>query len=255
MQGGLIMSDEKNNEQVEKENLSRRRFLRNSGIAVGGLAVGGVLGSVIPWGDETAENNQQQQGETKNYNHALMYFNQAEFRTIESATERIFPQDDNGPGARELGVAYYIDHQLAGSYGFNARDYMQPPFFHGEKEQGYQGRLNRREIYRIGIREMQNYSHQNYDKGFTDLSEEEQDEVLTNFAEDNVNVTTISPGNFFQLMRSMTLEGVYSDPLYGGNKDMDGWKMRDYPGNQMNYTDIIEGEFKEIPPNSLRDHM
>lgn len=240
--------------QEKKEDLSRRRFLKNSGIAVGGLAVGGVLGGVIPWGTEEKDTNQAANQRT-NYNQALMFFTQAEFQTVEAAAERIFPEDDNGPGARDLGAAYYIDHQMAGSYGFNARDYMQPPFFHGEKEQGYQGRLKRREIFRIALREIQNYSHQEYDKSFTELEGEQQDSVLQAFQEDNVNLTTISASGFFNLLRSMTLEGVYSDPLYGGNLNMDGWRMRNYPGNKMNYTDIIDQEFQEIEPESLRDHM
>lgn len=36
---------------------------------------------------------------------------------------------------------------------------------------------------------------------------------------------------------------------------MDGWKMRNYPDDQMNYGDIIEKDFQDIPPKSLRDHM
>ncbi|MDY0396196.1 twin-arginine translocation signal domain-containing protein [Virgibacillus halophilus] len=38
-----------NEKMSEEESLSRRRFLKNSGIAVGGLAVGGVVGGMIPW--------------------------------------------------------------------------------------------------------------------------------------------------------------------------------------------------------------
>lgn len=248
------MTDDKQNEQSESERLSRRRFIKNSGYAVGGLAVGGVIGSVIPW-DTEQQNKQTTPEKTKNYNQALMNFSQAEFKIVDAATERIFPKDENGPGAKELGVAYYIDHQLAGSYGLNARDYMEPPFFHGEKVQGYQGRLRRNEIFKIALREMQNYSQKKYKKGFISLTEEEQDAILTDFADDKVNLMTVSPSGFFELLRSMTLEGVYSDPLYSGNIDMDGWKMRNYPGNQMNYTDIIEEDFKDIPPKSLRDHM
>lgn len=250
------MADDKNKGLSESERLSRRKFIKNSGYAVGGLAVGGVIGSVIPWEkDEQKTTPQTKSKKEKNNTHALMNFSQAEFKVVDAATERIFPKDDNGPGAKELGVAYYIDHQLAGSYGFNARDYMEPPFFHGEKEQGYQGRLKRHEIFKIALRELQNYSQQKYKKDFINLSADEQDTVLKDFAEDNVNVKTVSPSGFFDLLRSMTIEGVYSDPLYSGNVDMDGWRMRNYPGDQMNYTDIIEGDFKEIPPKSLRDHM
>ncbi len=248
------LTDENKRGQEETEDASRRKFLKSSGIAVGGLAVGGVLGSMIPW-DVGDQEEQKTTKKTKSYNHALMYLSQAEFKTTEAATERIFPKDDHGPGAQDLGVAYYIDHQLAGSYGFNARDYMEPPFFHGEKVQGYQGRLKRREIFRIGLREMQNYSHQKFKKGFTEITEEQQDTILKDFQEDNVKLSTISASGFFDLLRGATLEGLYSDPLYGGNMDMDAWKMRNYPGDQMGYTDIIEGDFKEIEPSSLRDHM
>jgi len=239
--------------------LSRRKFIKNSGIAVGGLAAGGVIGSVIPWRKNTETSEQQKAGHetkgTKNYNQALMNFTKAEFAVVDAASERIFPKDDNGPGASELGVAFYIDHQLAGSYGFNARDYMEPPFFHGEDVQGYQGRLKRREIFKIGIRELQNYSHQQFDKGFTKLTEDEQDTVLKDFQEDKVKLATISTSGFFELLRSATLEGLYSDPLYGGNVDMDGWRMKNYPGNVMSYKDIIEKDFQEIEPSSLQDHM
>lgn len=250
------MTEDNHKEKFEKERLSRRKFIRNSGIAVGGLAAGGVIGSVIPWRKDTKKPETQQAAKNdKNYNRALMNFTQAEFAVIDAASERIFPKDDNGPGASDLGVAFYIDHQLAGSYGFNARDYMEPPFFHGEEVQGYQGRLKRREIFKFGIREMENYSHQKYDKGFTELDAEQQDKVLQDFQEDKVKLATISPNGFFDLLRSVTLEGLYSDPLYGGNVDMEGWKMRNYPGNVMSYKDIIEKDFQEIEPSSLQDHM
>lgn len=173
----------------------------------------------------------------------------------QAAVERIFPADENGPGAAELGVAFYIDHQLAGDWGFNAREYMQPPFFVGEKTQGYQGRLRRREIFYIGLREMQNYSQATYGKSFVSLSPEEQDAVLTAFQKDEVNLTTISPSGFFNMLRSATLEGVYADPLYGGNKNMQGWVMRKYPGSQMSYTQIMDKEFTVLEPKSLRDHL
>ncbi|GGH77871.1 gluconate 2-dehydrogenase gamma chain [Pullulanibacillus pueri] len=255
------MADENNKnekELTEEQRMSRRRFIKNSGLAAGGLVVGGVAGGLIPWGGTKHDNKTQNaaQKETrKDYNHALMFFTQAEFKTVEAAVERIFPTDENGPGAKDLGVGYYIDHQLAGSWGFNARDYMQPPFYHGEKSQGYQGRMRRREIFRIGLKEMQNYSQSKYKKNFEDLTEDQQDKVLKDFEGDKVNLTTISPSGFFDMLRSSVLEGAYSDPLYGGNKDMAGWSMREYPGDQMGYTNIIDKDFQKIKPQSLQDHM
>lgn len=241
--------------EEKNESLSRRRFLKSSGIAIGGLAVGGALGSLIPFKDKTNEANVKNAKKTENYNLALMYFTQEQFRMVEAATERIFPADDNGPGAKDLGVAFFIDHQLSGDWGFNSREYMQPPFFKGEKVQGYQGRIRRREIFDIGLREIQNHSIAKYKKGFIELNEEEQDDILTDFAEDKVNLTTISASGFFKMLRSSTLEGAYSDPLYSGNRNMEGWKMRNYPGSQMAYTDVIDKEFTVIPPVSLKDHL
>jgi gluconate 2-dehydrogenase gamma chain len=233
------------------ESLTRRKFIRNTSYTVGGLAVGGVLGSLLP--SRTAKN--QKEKKTENFNQALMYFTSEQYQIAEEATERIFPKDNHGPGAKELGVAFYIDHQLAGNWGFNSREYMQAPFFIGEKVQGYQGRLKRRDIFDIGLQEIQNHSMAVYKKNFTDLKGEEQDAVLKDFEGDKVNLTTISPSGFFQMLRSATLEGAYSDPLYGGNKNMEGWKMRNFPGSQMAYAEIIEKDFKKIKPQSLQNHM
>lgn len=241
-------------ENKKPEAISRRRFLRNTGFTVGGLAVGGVLGSLITR-DKDGKKENPPTPQENNYNQALMYFTPEQFKIVEAATERIFPEDDNGPGAKSLGVAYFIDHQLAGDWGFNARDYMQPPFYRGEKVQGYQGRLKRRDIFDIGLRELQNHSNAVHKKTFTELSGEEQDKILQDFEGDKVNLTTISPSGFFQMLRSATMEGVYSDPLYGGNRNMDGWKMRNYPGSQMAYANIIEKDFQKIAPQSLQSHM
>jgi gluconate 2-dehydrogenase gamma chain len=243
---------EENKENKENpESLSRRKFIRNTSYTVGGLAVGGVLGSLLPLGTAKKHKNEK----ARNYNQALMYFTPEQFHIVEGAVERIFPEDHNGPGAKALGVAFFIDHQLSGNWGFNAREYMQPPFYVGEKVQGYQGRLKRRDIFDIALRELDNHSMVVYKKNFIDLKGKEQDAILKDFEGDKVNITTISPSGFFQMLKSVTLEGVYSDPLYGGNKNMDGWKMRHYPGSQMAYAQIIEKDFKKIKPQSLQSHM
>ncbi|MCH1626688.1 gluconate 2-dehydrogenase subunit 3 family protein [Ferdinandcohnia quinoae] len=242
------------------ESPSRRRFIRNSGYVIGGVAVGGVLGSLLPKKDSDNKEVKKDEGKnttekTENFTLALMYFTPEQYKITEAATERIFPADDNGPGAKDLGVAFFIDHQLSGEWGFNGREYMQAPFFKGEKVQGYQGRLKRREIFDIGLRELQNHSLSTYKKKFIELNEDEQDAILKDFEEDKVNITTISASGFFKMLRSSTLEGAYSDPLYSGNRNMDGWKMRDYPGSQMAYTNVIDKDFTKIPPQSLRDHL
>src|SRR5207302_1515158 len=58
----------------------------------------------------------------------LRFFTETEALIVAAAASRIFPSDDSGPGAREAGVAVYIDRQLAGPYGRDRFRYTQPPF-------------------------------------------------------------------------------------------------------------------------------
>jgi gluconate 2-dehydrogenase gamma chain len=237
---------------------SRRKFLVHAGYALGGAVVGGALGSLIRRPAKQPETATPSPGATavpRNYNRALMFFTPEQYQITDALTERFFPAEESGPGARDLGVAFFIDHQLAGDWGFNSREYMSPPFFVGEKVQGYQGRLKRREIFEIGLREIDNHSMSKFNKMFVDLTGEQQDDVLKAFESDEVDVTTISPSGFFKMLRSSTLEGAYSDPLYGGNADMNGWRMRSFPGSQMSYLSIIDKDFTPIEPEGLQSHM
>lgn len=251
-----------NNKKTETL-VSRRNFVKHAGFAVGGAVVGGVLGTSmtkiffdrsIP---EPAPVQPPVPEEPKvPFNQALMFFNMEQYELVEAATERIFPEDEHGPGAKKLGVAFFIDHQLAGQWGLSSKEYMTAPFYPGEPTQGYQAPMNRQQIFEIGLKGMQTYSLQQYNKKFVELTAEEQDEVLTAFQEGNVPLPGITSSFFFSMLRTATLEGVYADPLYGGNANMDGWRMKKYPGDYMSYAHIIESEeFVLLEPRSLRDHV
>ena len=41
---------------------------------------------------------------------------------------------------------------------------------------------------------------------------------------------------FFDTVHKHTLEGMFSDPIYGGNKDFAGWRLVGFPGAQMQFT-------------------
>lgn len=244
---------------------SRRRFLKYSGAAIGGAVVGGVIGGLVGRNLNKAGKNEAAPPEStespavqrdQDYNQALMFFSQEQFQTAEAAAERIYPQDDNGPGAKALGVAFFIDHQMAGAYGFNAREYMSPPFYKAEASQGYQLTFKRRELLALGLDALNEYSQQKHAKKFPKLTPEEQDAVLTAFEKDEVDLKDVPASAFFAMFRNLAIEGVYADPLYGGNRNMDGWRMRNYPGNQMSYTNEIEKEeFIKMEPLSLHDHL
>ncbi|MBY7142315.1 gluconate 2-dehydrogenase subunit 3 family protein [Virgibacillus sp. NKC19-3] len=237
--------------------ISRRKFVKNSGYVAGGVVGGGLIGSLLGVNFGGTEQTSTAPAQETKFNQALMYFTrQADFNTLGAATERIFPTDDNGPGALELGVPYFIDHQLAGAYGNNDNEYMQGPFYTGTPFQGYQSALKRHEIFMQGIRALDRESEANFNDSFTNLEEEQQDEILQSFEADEVELKGVTSSEFFEMLRTATLAGAYSDPLYGGNDDMEGWKMKEYPGSQMSYINEIEDDdFKEIEPSALNEHL
>ena len=244
----------------EKKNFSRRDFLKTSGIATGALVGGGIIGGLIgantkdgasPTAPGTSTGGEQ--GAMGTSVRGLQYFkNDAEFQVLAQATERIFPEDDLGPGAIGLAVPYFIDHQLAGAYGENSKEYMQPPFYEGEKTQGYQSRLKRNEMFRQGLQLMQKEAQSRFEANFVDLEGEQMDEILTAFQEDEIEMKGVSALFFFRLLRMATLEGAYADPIYSGNENMDGWRMKGFPGHQASYINEIENEdYMEIEPKSI----
>lgn len=176
------------------------------------------------------------------------------FAALSAACERIYPKDESSPGAIDLKVPYFIDNQLAGAYGYNDREYMQGPFFEGIAEQGYQSPLYRRDIFIIGLEGLNNSANAKFKKNFSELEGAQQDEILKEFEAGKAQVDGISSKYFFTLLREMTLAGALSDPIYQGNKNMDGWRAMDYPGAQMGYLAQIEAdEFYQPEPMGLAD--
>ncbi|MBP1992333.1 gluconate 2-dehydrogenase subunit 3 family protein [Paenibacillus eucommiae] len=238
---------------------SRRKFLKYSGTAIGGAIVGGVIGGAFTGGfrKNPAAPAPSEVQPAADYNRAPMFFNQAQLQMTEAAAERIFPKDELGPGATELGVTFYIDHQMASPWGINSREYRSGPFVRGEVTQGDYQSISRNEVFTMGLEAMEEASQKKYTKSFIDLTDEEKDAILKALESGEIMVVNgVTGKTFFNLLRRLTIEGVYSDPLYGGNKNMEGWKMRKYPGNQMSYTDIMEkDQFVLMEPRSLRDHF
>jgi len=247
--------------QLDEKGSSRRKFLRNSGVAAGGVVVGSVLGGLIGFGGEQTNTSETTEQKTKvtspgNPNAALMFFTPDQYQTTMAAAERIYPADDNGPGAAELDVAIYIDHQLASPWGINAKDYMLGPFYPAESTQQAQVKVLRKDLFLLGLKGLDDYSNQTFKNKFTGLDADQQDEVLTHFEQGDYSLSGVSSSIFFNLLRSLTIEGVYADPLYAGNKDMQGWAMRKFPGSRMNYNNEVKSEtFVELEPQSLQSHM
>jgi|SRR5699024_283337 len=236
---------------------TRRRFLKNTGIALGGVAGGSLLGGLfINQSGNEDESGSKEGTSQNNYTEARMFFTRFEdFVILEQATERIYPEDDNGPGAIGLGVPYFIDKQLAGQWGVNAKDYRQGPYKESDPTVE-RSSLTRGEIFILGLRKLDEESQKKFNEKFANIEAKQKDEILTDFADGNVNMKGIASNEFFDLLQSATLEGAYSDPMYGGNRNMEGWKMKEYPGSVASYADVIEEkEFVKMDPVSLTDYQ
>jgi len=202
----------------------RRHFLTLSSTALGGLLVYSL--------DRRPSRVHAQAGAVKV---PLRFFTEEEALTIAAAAGRIFPNDESGPGANEAGVVIYIDRQLASAYGRDHYRYTQPPFESGVPEQGWQGKETPRELYRIGLALL---------AGFLSLTPAEQDARLTQMQH--------TP--FFSLLRTHTIEGMFCDPMHGGNRDLIGWQLLGFPGPRMSYFDEIDQHYGapfRPKPNSL----
>ena len=184
------------------------------------------------------------------------FFTPDEAAFVDAAVSRLIPADENGPGAKEAGVTYYIDGQLAGDYGRAATWYMQGPFVTDKgPDFGYQIPQTPAEAYRQAIPGTDAWCVANHQgKLFAALAPELQDEVLRGLEEGHITLPGIDGKTFFGLLLENTYEGFWADPAYHGNRNMVGWTLIGFPGARGDFKDYIEQYDKPypLPPVSLR---
>jgi gluconate 2-dehydrogenase gamma chain len=142
------------------------------------------------------------------------FFSATEARTVDAIVAQIIPTDET-PGAREMGVARFIDRGLAG--------FLAP----------LAG------AFRAGLAdfETQYRSRNPHSEEFASLSAARQIEWLQQ----------VDHTPFFETLQQLTVLGALAMPQYGGNRDGLGWQLigfadshafappfgyydRDYPG-------------------------
>jgi gluconate 2-dehydrogenase gamma chain len=84
-------------------------------------------------------------------------------------------------------------------------------------------------------------------KRFADLSSEQQDELLRNLETGKVDLKVVGAAEFFNLLLQNTMEGYFADPIYGGNRDMTGWKLVGFPGTRYDYRDWVDRHNERYP--------
>lgn len=137
------------------------------------------------------------------------FFNSEDAQTVDAFAERLMPGAPGKPGARDAGVLNYIDLALAGAYS------------------------DQQDFYRRGLASLDAYCVATHNAPFVKLDATRQDAVIK-AVEDNkaTGFTWPSAAAFFNTLRTHTMEGIFADPVYGGNKDFAGWRLVGLPSTQ-----------------------
>jgi gluconate 2-dehydrogenase gamma chain len=155
-----------------------------------GVVIGAVAGLPIAGRAQARSQALAVIGET------LVSLTPAEAETLRAMAARIIPADENGPGALEARADRFIDRALAGAL------------------------KSQREAYSAGLAAVNAQAVSGKGAAFTKLSPADQDAILT----------AIQSTPFFNLVRTHTIQGTFSDPFYGGNENFAGWNLIGYPG-------------------------
>lgn len=138
---------------------------------------------------------------------ALLSLNPYEARTAAAIFERLFPRDEHGPGATEIGVIAFVDRALAGVY----------------RDKG--------ETYRVGLATLDQIARNRHGIPFANCSAEQQDGLLAEMEQGTLpDFRVPPPRDFFNMLRAHLQEGLFADPAYGGNRDKLGWRFLGHPG-------------------------
>jgi gluconate 2-dehydrogenase gamma chain len=214
---------------MKKQQLDRRDFLK--GAAVGSAAVAGGTSAIVP--AETAQAQQPATAVPAAAPQAAGYefLNLDEAAFVEALVDHMVPADELTPKGTDLGIAVYIDRALAGGWGKGDRLYMQGPWKLGAPSQGYQLPLTPAQLYRAGIEATNAHCRKTYDKSFDRLDDAQREEVLVGLSSAKIHFDSGLPVRvFWATLYQTVIEGMFSDPIYGGNRNKAGWRMIGFPG-------------------------
>lgn len=161
-----------------------------------------------------AETRGSTQGSRASGDEPLAFLTSAEAAIADAAMSRIFPSDGATPGAHEARTIIYLDRALAGP-----EIHLQIP-------------------YRASLGRLDAIATARFATGFAACTSAQQDELIGAMAAGNLPEFGDAPSalDFFEMLRAHTIEGLFADPIHGGNRDFVGWKLLGYHGPQPSYS-------------------
>jgi gluconate 2-dehydrogenase gamma chain len=133
---------------------------------------------------------------------------------------------------------------------------MQGPFSSAPlPSQGLQSPLTPRQQYRQGLAALDAYCSKTFaGRGFVQLNAEEQDKLIGGMEKSEVKFDGFGSTMLFNAIYGNTMEGYFADPIYGGNRNMAGWKLVGFPGARYDYRDVMEkpNQAYTLPPVGMQ---
>ncbi len=193
---------------------SRREFLARAAVGAGAVAGAGLATEATADSQEQHRDTSTTAVQPRSEGQGLgAFFNHDDAATIAAFAERLMPGAPGKPGARDAGVLNYIDLALAGAYA------------------------ELQDVYRRGLAQLDAYCRATYTMPFAGLTAAQQDEVIRALEEGRAaGFAWPTAQEFFTIVRTHTMEGMFADPIYGGNKDFAGWRLVGFPGAQPVFT-------------------
>ena len=181
------------------------------------------------------------------------YFGPDEAAFVEALVDHMVPADELTSNGTALGLNIFIDRALAGSWGKGDRLYMQGPWKPGVPSQGYQLPLTPAALYRAGIAATNKHCMKTYGKLFDQIGESEREAVLRDLDAGKLAFEEGPPARvFFAIVYQTVMEGMFSDPIYGGNRNKAGWKMLGFPGVvAVHQRNIVNYKNKKFPSEPM----
>src|SRR5688500_746444 len=179
-------------ESEETAALSRRAFLRRAGVVGAAAAVPvGVFASEVATAPERER---------------LETFTATEADTVDAMLGRLIPADQNGPGAVEPRVLRYVDRARSGDLA------------------------DSRSAYTAGAAATHSDARSRFGDDCAESTAPQQDTSLDGMERNVASGFSPSSRAFFDLLREHALQGMFGDPVHGGNADFIGWDLIGFYG-------------------------
>jgi gluconate 2-dehydrogenase gamma chain len=149
----------------------------------------------------------------------VLFFSPEQFRLVEYLAEMIIPADET-PGAKQAGVAEFIDFMLANRVSVSA------PYDAQSSEDLLRLGSEAQEQFITGLAWINAHSKLEFGHPFLDCTSEQQNNFLEELAyKEKFRPTTEEGREFFQVLRDYTVVGYYTTKI--------GLESLGYPGLRM----------------------